>query len=410
VADVTIDRLLCDPGWERLLGAARRKLEQTSGELTGTIGLRDPTDAERRVVIGVTGRHRPSDVLSLRVALSELDHALRDSCGAGLLAVLARQGGPIRDRATERAAEADAGKAALAKARLRCPRHQDEPWLISWLEDIGDDGTLTRLVRRGEGDQLAWAAQVLNRLPGDGVPLPVLAEQATGNTKALSGTPLATLVLRALALRDGVPAPTSRAHARARWEAAGVVVDDLASQVLVLNLWAQGNHVVAKWLRDAADTGIPFRLTLHQLTLASIALTGQNVYVCENPAVLRAAAGQLGSRSAALVCTEGQPSAACHALLATVGGQIRWRGDFDWTGLRTTAAAIDRYAAVPWHMASSDYLTALETGDSEPLKGPRAPSPWEPRLSQHMAAHGRAIMEERLIPLLLDELRADMPG
>lgn len=44
--------LLSDPGWQRLLAAARRKLERTQGELTGTIGINKPTEAERRVVIG----------------------------------------------------------------------------------------------------------------------------------------------------------------------------------------------------------------------------------------------------------------------------------------------------------------------------------------------------------------------
>ena len=126
--------------------------------------------------------------------------------------------------------------------------------------------------------------------------------------------------------------------------------------------------------------------------------------MCENPAVLRAAAGQLGAGSAPLVCTEGQPSAACHALLAAAAGRIHWRGDFDWTGLRTTAMAIDRYGAVPWRMNSSDYLTALDEGESEPLKGPPAASPWEPGLAEAMARHGRAIMEERLIPVLLEDL------
>ncbi|MFN2495476.1 MAG: TIGR02679 domain-containing protein, partial [Pseudonocardiaceae bacterium] len=266
-----IDRLLSDPGWRRLLAAARRKLERTSGELIGTIGLDDPTDAERRVVIGITGRHRSADVRTLRVDVTELDQALGDYCGAGLLAVLARQGGPVRDRAAERAGEAEKRTEALARVRSRCPRHRDEQWFTTWLDGLAEDGTLTRLVRRGEAHHLAWAAQVLNHLPEAGVPLPVLAERATGNTKALTGTPLATLVLRALALRAGVPAPTGRAEARARWEAAGVIVDDLASQILVLNLRAQGDHVVARWLRDAADAGIPFRLTLHQLTLAPIA-------------------------------------------------------------------------------------------------------------------------------------------
>lgn len=101
---------------------------------------------------------------------------------------------------------------------------------------------------------------------------------------------------------------------------------------------------------------------------------------------------------------EGQPSAACHALLARATGTIHWRGDFDWTGLRTTATAITRYDAHPWRMTAQEYLAALETGDSEALKGAPATSPWEPRLAEALTEHGRAIMEERLIPQLLNDL------
>lgn len=266
------------------------------------------------------------------------------------------------------------------------------------------DGTVTRLVRRGEADQLGWAAEVLNRLPATDLPLPVLAEWATGNTKALSGTTLATLVLRALALREELPAPANAEQRRALWESAGVVMDDLASQVLVLNLPTEDTHVVADWLRDAAGFGIPFRLTLHQLSTDPLTVIAPEIYVCENPAVLRAAAAELGETSAPLICTEGQPSAACHKLLTAARGQLHWRGDFDWTGLRTTTAAINRYDATPWLMNARDYLAALETGDSEPLKGAAASSPWDPELAEQMSSHGRAVMEERLIPTLLADL------
>ena len=73
------------------------------------------------------------------------------------------------------------------------------PGSTAWLEQLTADGTLTRLVRRGDADQLGWACEVLALLPAQDISLPVLAERATGNTKALSGTPVATLVLRALA-------------------------------------------------------------------------------------------------------------------------------------------------------------------------------------------------------------------
>ena len=179
-------------------------------------------------------------------------------------------------------------------------------------------------------------------------------------------------------------------------------MDDLASQVLVLNVPASGSPL-GGWLTESAALGTPFRITLHQLTSMPITLDTAQVRVCENPAVLRAAAAELGPRCAPLACTEGIPSAACHHLL----GQalvLHWRGDFDWTGLRVLAAAATRYGAVPWRMTADDYLAALAGGESEPLKGPPSTSPWDSRLATEMRISGRAVMEERLIPLLLRDL------
>jgi uncharacterized protein (TIGR02679 family) len=270
--------------------------------------------------------------------------------------------------------------------------------------------------RRGDALLLDAAVRVLERLlsgseRGSGVlPLPVLAEWATGDTKALvPGTPLEQLVLRALALRDGGgPAvPRDRTGRRALWESAGAIADDLASQVLVLNIGARGDTVVCDWLRNAADFGLPFRLTLHQLTTDPVVPAARTVFVCENPAVLRAAAGELQDTGAALVCTEGVPSAACHQLLGDAvraGARLHWRADFDWAGLRITADAVARHGAQPWRMTTADYTAALGEGESTPLAGPPATSPWDPELARAMRESGSAVMEERLLPALLSDL------
>ena len=50
---------------KRLLVASRRSLERTGGALGRSIGLSSPTDAERRVVIGITGSYRPQTVKRL---------------------------------------------------------------------------------------------------------------------------------------------------------------------------------------------------------------------------------------------------------------------------------------------------------------------------------------------------------
>jgi uncharacterized protein (TIGR02679 family) len=110
---------------------------------------------------------------------------------------------------------------------------------------------------------------------------------------------------------------------------------------------------------------------------------------------------------AALVCTEEVPSLACWRLLgaaAAAGAQIRWRNDFDWTGLRITASAIDRLGAMPWRMTTEDFLGALALGGTEPLRGTPSASPWDPALATALSSTGRSVMEERLVPMLLADL------
>jgi len=399
---VSLDELR-DAAWRRVLAAARRRLEATGGSLTGSVGLRSPTEAERRLIIGITGTHRSSTVARVRLPLSELDDWLRQAHGVGLAEVLSIvDGQPVRDRPADRLREALARDTLLVAAR-RSP-HAGAPWFEAWLEEIASDGTLTRLVRRAS-DDLTSALAVLDRLPADGVPLPVLAETALGDTKGLSGTPAAGLVLRALAVWQGVPAPSAPSAAedeRALWDDAGVIVDDLASQVLVLNLPSKGG-MVADWLNSAAMAGLPFRLTLHQLSSSPVVPSVDVVYVCENPAVLRAAAG---GPCAPLMCTEGAASVACRRLVAAVvaaGAQVLWRNDFDWPGLRMTAAALERFGAQPWRMGRQDYGAAGPGGT--PLRGAPAASPWDPELAEMMARTGTSVMEERLLSHLLADLR-----
>lgn len=415
---------LTGEGWRRLLAAARRRLERTGGAVDGEIALSAPGEVERRTVIGVTGRYRPETVKRLTVPLRDLDSYLYDRYGTGLLQTLGRLHGPLRDRPAERADESALRTRTLEAARATPLADLD--WYTAWLERIAADGTLTRLVRRGDAPLLQDAVHALEKLPGLSgrrgdsrargrglLPLPVLAEWATGDTKSLMpGSPLEQLVLRALAQRtagagNADAVPRDRAGRRALWESAGAVADDLASQVLVLNIGARGENVICDWLRDAAGFGIPFRLTLHQLTRDDVVPAARDIHVCENPAVLRAAAAELEDRAAALVCTEGIPSAACHKLLADAaraGARLNWRADFDWTGLRITATAVERHGARPWRMTAADYRGALGQGESTPLTGPPAPSPWDPELAHAMGVSGRSVMEERLLPALLSDL------
>jgi uncharacterized protein (TIGR02679 family) len=379
--------------WRRLLAAARRRLDKTGGEVTGSVVLAYPSEEELTVVERVTGRRQQTRRPAL--AMIEIDHALRGAYGVGLCKALAWLDHPGQPADVRTALE----------AAMRC-RHAGEGWFTGWLGGLSRDGTAKRLVRRGEGDLLAWAAAVLDRLPAKDVPLPVLAEWATGDATALSGKPLADLVMRALVLWQGAPPPAGRDAERRVWSDAGVLADDLFSQVLVLGLRAREEHFVGSWLDDAASAGMPFRLTLHQLVTAPVSPRPGDIFVCESSVVIRAAAAELGPGCAPLVCTEGRLSAACDRLLrAAAGIRVRWRNDFDWPGLRMTAAATERYAAAPWRMGTEDYLDALEMGGHDPLEGTRTAAPWDSHLASTMAREHRAAREEWLLPGLLADLR-----
>ncbi len=405
------------PEYARLLAAARKSLERTGGQLIGRISVAAPDDAERRAIIGITGRHQPPGARRMTVPLAELDAALSRATGLGVARVLAELGEPLRDRPAV-AAHRAAARATLTQSAENSTLNQTCAWYRTWLGDLLQDGTITRIASSGDETLLGHAVRVLELLaarPAETQPitLPVLAVSVTGDTKALGhGSPLATLVLRALALRESRPRPASAAERRALWDLCGVIVDDLASRVLVLNLAAEGKDL-AEWLTGAAQCGTPFQVTLHQLNVHPIRLTSARIFACENPAVLRRACEELGSGCPPLICAEGQPSAAFHELIAaaTAGGsELAYHGDFDWPGVSITAGIIGRHGAHPWRMDVGCYLAGAAAGDSfVPLRGDPVPTPWDPALRETMLATGRAVYEENVADQLLSDLAAFLP-
>jgi hypothetical protein len=427
------------PEYRRLLAAARRSLERTGGVLDGRISVADPDDAERKAIIGITGVHQSAGTKRLTVSLAALDAAVGRGTGFGLVPLLTELGGPLRNRPAA-AASLAASRAELAALAEASPLSVSCDWYRQWVSELSQDGTLTRLATQGDTGVLGQAVTVLEFLdgrPGGGgsagaaptggglagavragagradagpagagpIALPALAAQITGDTKALNhGTGLATLILRALALQAGVARPGSAAERRDLWDRAGVLVDDLASRVLVLNLPAEGEGL-GEWLAGAARYGTPFQVTLHQLATHPVKISCPRIFVCENPAVLRRACVELGATCPPLVCTEGRPSTAFHRLvgLAVGGGTELWyHGDFDWPGVAIAADVISRYGGRPWRMGASDYLSAASEGIR--LRGEPVNAPWDPELLKAMSVTGYAVYEETLGDQLLADL------
>jgi len=398
------------PEFRRLLELARRSLERTGGDLSGSVSLSHPDNAERKAIIGLTGQYRDTRTNRIAVRLADLDRAVRESTGRGLPELLAERGGPLRDRPAERSALTGARDAMIREAETSS-LHPSCAWYRDWLAEIGRDGSLTKLINQGEQARLGQAVRVLEYLAGRQdapVLLPALAAEVTGDTKALNhGTLLSTLVLRALAIKTGMGRPGTARERRDLWEAGDVVIDDLASRVLVLNLPAEGAGL-AEWLVGAARYGVPFYVTLHQLMTLPLTIRGAVVHVCENPAVLRHAAAELGAGSAPLLCTEGRPSAAFHHLADVVvsgGGELRYHGDFDWPGLAIASAVMRRHGAKPWRMDAGDYLAGVRVhAEHVLLSGTPQPTPWDPELSQAMVGEGRVLFEESVADDLIEDL------
>ncbi|SOE32598.1 TIGR02679 family protein [Streptomyces sp. OK228] len=398
------------PEFRRLLGAARRSLERNGGEITGSISLTNPTAEERKAIIGITGAYRSADVRRVSLPLAALDQNVRNVTGASLRDVLERMGPPLRFRADERSAIDQARQQLLAEGEASA-LHAENPWYKEWLSGLASDGTITGLINKKDERLLSQAIRVLEYLyaRASGSPpvmLAALADATTGNTKALNpgqGS-LPTLVLRALATARGVPLEAGAEARRELWDAFDVIVDDLASRVLVLNLPAAGRGL-GEWLTDAARYGTPFHVTLHQLVTLPVTVHVPRVYVCENPAVLRRAAGELGASSPPLICAEGRPSTAFHRLARLIvngGGRLLYHGDFDWPGIDMTNQLIGRYGAEPWKMSAEDYLEGLRTEDDHvALSGKARSTSWDPRLSNAMQEHQAAVYEEGVADALL---------
>jgi uncharacterized protein (TIGR02679 family) len=399
------------PEYRRLLDAARRSLERTGGDLTRTVTVKTPDDRERRAIIGITGQYRPEGVSVLAVRLADLDQAVREATGHGLAWLLERFGAPLKDRPAERQRLTVGREAAIRSAEGSLLNTRG--WFQSWLAELAADGTLTKLVNADEAEQVRQAARVLEwverRAESRAVPtqLAELSATVTGDTKALNhGTGLATLVLRALAFRLGADRPRTAEERRDLWDRSGVIVDDLASRVLVLNLAADGDGL-GEWLTSAKARGIPFYVTLHQLVTMPVTLPRRDpVHVCENPAVLRRAAGDLGAGARPLICTEGQPSTAFHRLVTAItrsGGEVSYHGDFDWPGIAIASGIIARHGARPWRFGAADYRTAVRQG-TVTLAGIPQPTPWDPELSETMTVYGRAVYEESVADRLIADL------
>lgn len=401
-----VDALVTDEGHRLLLERLRRRLER--GGDPATVLLRGLGREERRALADLLGRSERAGG-EVRVSIEELDAALRSSrIGAGLLDVLEAWGGPLGDQRAERRATQRAWDELFSDlvSGVDVP-----PWRHEWVEALRR-GTLRRLTGDVDGARhvTEQALRVLGHLPSDGTQLADLAARATGDPHALDPGrgPLPVLVLSAVAVQLGLPPdqPTAARDRRDLWAAVGVRCDPLSVTTLVHGLRVHGGGLLGETLRAHADAGEPLRLTLRQLVDVSLTLPDGVLYVCENPSIVAAAADDLGAGCAPLVCVEGIPSSASHALLDALGQVgLRVHVDFDSGGIRIANLLHRRVGATPWRLGVDDYLAGVASVEHAiPLGGPIDDAEWDDALANAMRESGKALHEEQVLEVLLADL------
>jgi uncharacterized protein (TIGR02679 family) len=405
--------LLSQEGFRRPLRLAREKVE-ARGAAAGTITLTIVSPEELRCLTGVLGRSWRAPMPGADVdglSLRRLDGALRESRFACTLpeALELLAGEPLVNHRASRAALREERGAVWARASAH-PAAAD-PRTAAWLERARGTGALARLAYSGDGEALLACLDAISELPArPPEAIAVLAARLLGSAHALDADqPAGQLLVSLLAARHGRPAPPGAAGRRELLAAFGVLSDPISCAVTALNLPVAGDGLVAGMTRLA--TGRHLSLTLGNLTCEPLSLRAADVFICENPTVLAEAERRLGTGAPPLVCADGQFNTACLRLLEALAGagcRLRVHADFDWGGLSIASRAIQTAGAQPWRYGPGDYREALArvpTAELSTRPAPQLDARLAP-LAHALRAGGRAIHEEALIELLLDDLAA----
>jgi len=393
--------------WGRIADALERKGLVPIGAVV--------VDTQERAV-----RHAVGDLLGrpvtgehCRIDLANLDDRIRRRAGiaGGLPEVASRVVGrrlvdrpaSRNQRFRRRTEPFDAAAQWLADH----PQVAAEPWLAPWLDGLRRHGVLSR--RMDGASSVLGALDVLDavRVGGAtaGVARTQLAAAVLHDAHGLDdGSPVAQLVLRALACALEVPVPRDAAGRRDLWQSAGVSADAVSSTCLTFGLrWERRNPAANAW-DDAAGRGDPLHLTRWDLDRSTAALRAPStVLVCENPRVLEAVA-QSRTDTVAIVCASGRPNLVVREVLrrcVAASTRLHYHGDFDWPGIAIAHQVMDLCGAVPWRMGADDYLSAP---GGVPLIGVGMEARWDDDLAAAMRSRGVAVHEEAVLDSLLDGL------
>lgn len=407
------------PGLERIVEHAAHKRERRGPFGDAKVALDPLTEQEADALDGLPWPGRRRTFISgdtPTIGLLRFEAALEAGGLHPDLLYAEVLGRPVRDLPGENRARR-ASRGAFAEAVLADSRVRERPALQAWLDAACAAGHLGP----SDADALDAALQVVARLtpagPIDalqGVQRPVdravlSAELFDGRPHALDGdTRLERLTRSLIGAWAGID---SAARPRSVWDACGVEVDATSTVVLTLNLAPRGDQSLERALR--AQSGRHVVLTLGQLRRGSARWPAGDVFVCENPSVLRAAERALGERCPPLVCGSGWPTDAVRELLEQLrcaGATLLYHGDFDLAGI-AIFRLLERDAGVrPWCYDVEAYGRALTACGHRDLPRVSAPRPAAGDLERALQTSGHEIPEELLLDELLGSLSRAFDG
>lgn len=425
---------LAQPGLRRALDGARAQVERLD-RAGGSVALPDLSVEEASALSGLLGslrrRRLPRSGHRFDLRVGDLDRALRESgFETTLLEALSLLGGPLESR-PERQVREHAAMRAMWHAALAHPACEHDARVRAWVESLPRSGALARACGKArgrsfderiqiQGDLLGDALRVLVALDlrsprdaGHAVGLSSLADRLFDDPHALDAArPLHRLLTAALAFMAREPRPAGAIDRRELWRRAGVNFDALSTSVLTAGLRPVPDSRYARSCLERSVAGTPDLLTLDGLQRHRLRFHGHAlVHVSENPAVVEAATSRLGPGAQPIVCTGGWPNSAVCALLGTLaaaGVELRHHGDFDWGGVRIAAWVRARFHASRWRFGPDSYEQAVAASSNamKPLTGRVPARSLDPELVPAMERHGRAIHEEAVVPMLLEDLGA----
>lgn len=362
--------------------------------LTGAVTLSTTDPEVRAAVAALVGRPIGAGA-STSVRLDEVERIVRETGAApDLLTAVTLLRGPVSVVADEEAA----ARARWERATAPLDRYASEHPDVAFLPELAGRLRAGGRSPTAAGGLVRDLIRVLDGLPARGQTLAAFSACQLDSAHALDRGPLRSLVEAVLdeyAARHEEPVDLDR------WEMVGIAPDPAASTVLVHALRFDRSVPVGRALDEHRG---PHLVTMGMLADGAVAVADE-VFVCENPAVVAAAADRHGPASGPLVCVRGQPSAAAQRLLlqlARSGAVLRYHGDFDWGGIRIANRVMGATRARPWRFGTAD-LRAVDLPGA-PLAGTRVEARWDPDLAAAIEARGTRLEEEQVLETLLADL------